>query len=193
MSTEPKTFLTPEQYREIERKAEYKSEYYKGEMFAMAGGTSPHALLAVQTLRLLGNALEGRDCLVYNSDMRVLINSTGLYTYPDASVVCGEPRFFDDVEDTLLNPGVIIEVLSPSTEAYDRGRKFEHYREIPSFRHYVLISSDRVHVDLYTRGEDGRWMLTSASGPAEVIDLTSVNCSLCIADLYAKTKLLAST
>jgi len=190
MSTHPKTFLPPEQYLEIERKAEYKSEYYAGEMFAMAGGREPHSLLAVQAAHLLSNAFEGRACRVYNSDMRVRVGDTGLFTYPDVSAVCGPSQFLDDITDTLLNPNLIIEVLSPSTEAYDRGRKFELYRTIPSLAQYVIIASDRVYVDLYTRDRWERWILASAWKPEDVVQLTSVECSMRIADLYSKTGLL---
>jgi len=115
-----------------------------------------------------------------------------LYTYPDVSAVCGEPRLEDDQLDTLLNPNLIIEVLSPTTEAYDRGRKFEQYRTIPSLAQYVLIASDRVYVDVYTRDQEERWILASAWKPDDVVHLTSVECTMRIADLYDKTGLLES-
>src|SRR6266550_6315344 len=149
MSTQPKTFLSPQEYLEIERKAEHKSEYYAGEMFAMAGAGSSHNLIAVHAAALLDQQFRGRPCRVYNSDQRVRVTQTGLYTYPDVSAVCGEPRLEDNHLDTLLNPILIIEVLSPSTEAYDRGRKFEQYRTIPTLLQYVLIASDHVYVDVY--------------------------------------------
>jgi len=186
VSTQPKTFLTPEQYLEIERKAEYKSEYYRGEMFAMAGASREHNLLVAHLLRDLGNQLRGKPCEVYPSDMRVRVSSTGLYIYPDVVAVCGEPRLLDNQMDILLNPRVIIEVLSPSTEAYDRGRKFEHYQSIDSFKEYLLLASDRVHADLFTRQPDGRWLLTSATHLEDSLDLQSVGCSLALAGLYEK-------
>jgi Uma2 family endonuclease len=186
VSTQPKTFLTPEQYLEIERKAEYKSEYYRGEMFAMAGASREHNLLVAHLLRDLGNQLRGKPCEVYPSDMRVRVSSTGLYTYPDVVAVCGEPRLLDNQMDILLNPSLIIEVLSPSTEAYDRGRKFEHYQSIDSFKEYLLLASDRVHADLFTRQPDGRWLLTSATHLEDSLDLQSVGCSLALAGLYEK-------
>jgi Uma2 family endonuclease len=134
MATPPKTFLAPEQYLEIERKAEFKSEYYGGEMFAMAGAKEAHNLVAASAIIQLGTQFRGRPCRVYSGDMRVKIESANLYTYPDVVPVCGESRFPDDQRDTLLNPSLIVEVLSPSTEAYDRGRKFEHYKTIGSLR-----------------------------------------------------------
>ena len=190
MSTQPKRFLTPEEYLEIEDKAEYKSEYFAGEMFAMAGGSDNHSLLAVEAARILGNQFVGRPCLVYNSDMRIRVSETGLYTYPDVSAVCGPSQLEGGHNQTLLNPNLIIEVLSPSTEAYDRGRKFEHYRTIPSLTQYLLIASDRVHADVFTRGNEGVWMLASASEPDDVLRLTSVDCTMRLADLYEKTGLL---
>lgn len=130
MSTQTKPFLTPEQYLEIERNAEYKSEYLNGEMFAMAGGSGPHNQIGANILSDLHQQLRHLPCIVYTSDMQVQVSATGLYTYPDACVVCGDPRFLDEREQTLLNPTLIVEVLSPSTEAYHRGRKFEHYKTI---------------------------------------------------------------
>src|SRR3989442_1238328 len=121
--------------------------------------------------------------------MRVKVGDTGLFTYPDVSAVCGPRRFLDDTSDTLLNPTLIIKVLSPSTEAHDRGRRFELYRTVPTLAQYVLIASERVYVDVYTR-DPGRWILTSAWKPEDVAELTSVECSMRIADLYAKTGLL---
>ncbi|MGA9624926.1 MAG: Uma2 family endonuclease [Bryobacteraceae bacterium] len=192
MSTQPKTFLTPEQYLEIEREAEYKSEYFQGEMFAMAGAGEAHNVLVGNLVTGLNNHLRSRPCRVYSNDMRVRVSATGLYTYPDVVVVCGERRFLDERRDTLLNPSLLIEVLSPSTEAYDRGKKFEHYRSIESLREYLLVASDRVHVDLYTRQPDGRWLLTSADRLEDSLDLQSVGCRLALLDLYEKTDLPGS-
>jgi Uma2 family endonuclease len=188
MSTQPKTYLTPEQYLEIERKAEYKSEYYQGEMFAMAGAKWNHNLIAAHLVREFDQQLRLRPCSVTPSDMRVHVNATGLYTYPDAVVVCGEPQFLDGQFDTLLNPTVIAEVLSRSTEAYDRGRKFEHYRSIESLRQYLLVASDRMHADLYTRQQDGGWLLTPTDGPGGALSLASVDCRIALADIYEKVE-----
>ena len=185
----PKTLLTPEQYLAIEREAEYKSEYFQGEMFAMAGAGWVHNLLVANLIAGLHPQLRSRPCRVCPSDMRVRVRATGLYTYPDVVVVCGERRFLDERRDTLLNPSLLIEVLSPSTEAYDRGKKFEHYRSIESLREYLLVASDRVHVDQYTCQADGRWLLTSADRLEDSLDLQSVGCRLALADLYERIDL----
>jgi len=189
VSTQPTTFLTPEQYLEIERQAQFKSEYYRGQMFAVAGGKAPHNLLSIRLASELDQQLRKKPCQVYGSDMRVRVSATGLYTYPDVSVVCAEAQFADDELDTLLNPSVIVEVLSPSTEAYDRGRKFEHYRSIDSLAEYLLVSSDRMQVELFARQPDGHWLLTAASGPDGVIELRSINCRLALRDLYEKVEI----
>jgi Uma2 family endonuclease len=198
MSTEPKTYLTPEQYLEIERNAEFKSEYYQGEMFAMgeargefamAGARWNHNRLIWNLIAQLDRQLRSRPCQGAPSDIRVYAPATGLYTYPDVLVVCGEPQFVDEQRDTLLNPTLIVEVLSPSTEAYDRGRKFEHYRSIPSLQQYLLVATDRVHVDWYTRQPNGQWLLASAGKPEEMITLDSVGCQLTASDLYEKVEL----
>jgi Uma2 family endonuclease len=184
--------MTPEQYLKIERKAGFKSEYYAGEMFAMAGAMIAHNIISSNAISLLGEQCRRRPCQVLGSDMRIKVSQTGLYTYPDVVALCGKPQLEDDHVDTLLNPDLIIEVLSPTTEAYDRGRKFEHYRTIPSLAQYVLIASDRISVDIYSRDQEGRWILTSASKPEDVVQLGSVECSMRIAYLYDKTGLLDS-
>ena len=189
MSTQPKTFLTPEEYLEIERRAAYKSEYCEGEMFALAGAPETHNLIAGNLFGGIHAQLRSRACRAYGSDMRVHVNATGLYTYPDVLVVCQKPQFLDGQRDTLLNPTLISEVLSPSTEAYDRGRKFENYRSVESLAEYLLVASDRMHADLYTRRQDGGWLLTSADGPAGTLSLASVNCQIALADIYEKADL----
>jgi Uma2 family endonuclease len=188
VSSQPNTYLTPEQYLDIERKADYKSEYYEGGMFAMSGAKEAHNLVAVHLLRQLDTKFMGRPCRVYGSDMRVRIKTAGLYTYPDAVAVCGEPVFLDDQRDTLLNPSLLVEILSPSTEAYDRGRKFEHYKTLESLREYLLIAQDRIHADLYTRQADGRWLLTSADRLEDRLTLESVGAEVSLADLYEKVE-----
>jgi Uma2 family endonuclease len=120
--------------------------------------------------------------------MRVTIPAAGLYTYPDVVAVCGEPKFHDEQRDTLLNPNLVVEVLSPSTEAYDRGRKFEHYRSIGSVSEYLLVASDRIQVDLYTRQADGRFLLTSANGLQETLELQSAGCRVTLSTLYEKVE-----
>jgi Uma2 family endonuclease len=192
LSTQPKTFLTEQEYLDLERKAGQKSEYYQGERFAMAGAGEPHNMLAANLLATLHQQLRRGPCRVYPSDMRVRVSATGLYTYPDVTALCAEPRFVDERKDTLLNPSFIAEVLSPATEGYDRGRKFEHYRSIESLTEYLLVAQGRIHVDLYTRQADGRWVLSEANRLEEALELPSLGCRLSLADLYEKVDLTAA-
>jgi Uma2 family endonuclease len=186
MSTQSKSFLTPEEYLEIERKAEFKSEYYQGEMFAMSGALEAHILITDSVCGELRQQLRRRPCKVYSSNMRVLVTPVGLYTYPDVTAVCGEPKFLDDQPDTLTNPNVIVEVLSKSTEAYDRGQKFKLYRSLESLQEYVLISSREVSVELLTRQPDGQWLLKLMDKLEDSFELKSIGCRLTLADLYEK-------
>ena len=167
MSTLAQQYYTPEEYLALERKAEYKSEYINGEIYAMSGASRAHILITVNLTRELSTQLRGRPCEVYASDMRVKVSPTGMYTYPDVAAVCGEARFEDGQVDTLTNPSVIIEVLSPSTEAYDRGEKFAHYRKLQSLAEYVLVAQDKMRVEHFARhGERGeQWVLTEISDP----------------------------
>jgi Uma2 family endonuclease len=186
MSTLSKSYLTPEQYLEIERKAEFKSEYYQGEMFAMSGARRAHNLIATNAVRELSSQLLERPCEVYSGEMRVNVGPVGLYTYPDVVVVCGEPRFLDDTFDTLVNPKVLIEILSESTESYDRDKKFELYSALESLAEYVMISSLRVRVERYTRQPDGTWNYAWKTSLEDSIELKSVDCQLRLADVYVK-------
>jgi len=188
VSTPPKPFLTPEQYLEIERKAEFKSEYCDGEMFAMAGAGEAHNLIAGNVAAALHGQLRSRPCRAYSAGMRVRVKATNLCTYPDIVVVCGQPQFLGDRRDTLLNPMLIVEVLSPSTEAYNRGRKFEHYRTLESLQEYLLVSSERVGVELFTRQAGGGWLLTSANRMEGAIELPATDCRLSLAAIYEKVE-----
>ncbi len=190
MSSQVVPFLTPEQYLEIERKAERKSEYWNGEMFAMAAHPN-HIICPPPTASLAHAQLRSKPCRVYQRDMRVRVLATGLNTYPDVVIVCGERLYLDGHHDTLLNPKVIVEVLSPSTEAYDRGPKFEHYGQIESLQQYLLLSQDRMRAELYSRQAGGQWLLTFASHPEEFVDLSSVGCTLSLAECYEKVDLPA--
>lgn len=186
MSTAEKRLLTSNEYLAIERKAETKSEFYRGEMFAMTGASRKHNLVAGQTYRHILNQLDNRPCEAYIGDMRVKVDATGLYTYPDITVVCSEPRFEDAEVDTLLNPTLIIEVLSKSTEAYDRGKKFEHYRNLPSLEQFVLIARHEVHVERFTRQADSTWNLWESSKPEDTLEIQAIGCQIKLADIYAK-------
>jgi Uma2 family endonuclease len=191
MSTGRKPYLTPAEYLAIERNSVIKHAYYAGEMFAMSAASEEHNLIGGNVLASIHQQLKRRPCKVYPGDMRVKIAGTGLYTYPDLSALCGPAEFEDSHVDTLLNPTLIVEVLSESTEAYDRGKKFEHYRKIPSFTEYVLVSQDHYHLERYSRQEDGRWLLSECSGLETSMELTSIGCTLAMADVYEKVELPA--
>jgi len=184
-SAATKKRFTPQEYLALERKSETRNEYFNGEIFAMAGASREHNLIAGNVNAEIRNQILDRPCESYPSDMRVYIEATGLYTYPDVTVVCGEPRFQDREVDTLLNPLVIVEVLSPTTEAYDRGVKFRHYRRIGSLREFVLISQERMLVERYTRqGND--WVLSDLTDPDQVLKLESIGCEIPLNRIYAK-------
>ena len=186
MSAIPKTKLTPEEYLEFERKSEIKHEYFDGEIFAMAGAKRRHNVINSNLGGLIWQHLRGKNCESYSNDMRVFVPETGLYTYPDLAVACGEPQFQDEVFDTLLNPILIIEVLSDSTEGYDRGKKFQHYRSIASLQEYILVSSDETRIEKYTRRGDGFWYLSEAVGREAEIEFSSVECRIALAEVYDK-------
>ena len=189
MTNPPDERLTPEEYLRIERAAEWKSEYVDGEIFAMAGASLRHTLIAGNIVRELGNQLRDSPCLVASADLRVATHRRRHYTYPDVVVLCDAPQFVDEQQDTITNPALIAEVLSDSTEKYDRGAKFERYRSVLSLSEYLLVSQDRVHVELYTRQPHGEWLLREWNDPAAEIELVSLHCRLNIAEVYAKVSL----
>lgn len=186
MSVEPKQRLSVQDYLAIERHSETRNEYLDGEMFAMTGATRWHNLIVASLTRDLGVQLKGRPCELYPNEIRVHIPATGLYTYPDVTVVCGEPRFEDTELDTLLNPTLIIEVLSPTTEVYDRGKKFEHYQTIESLAEYVLVAQDKPRVEQFVRQDGNRWLLSTAAGLEGSLVLPSIQCTLALAEVYDK-------
>jgi Uma2 family endonuclease len=184
MSTVEKRRLTPEEYLAIERKAEFKSEFYRGEMFAMPGASRRHNVIAWNIASALHRALTGRRCEAYPGDMRVRVTATGFYTYPDLTVVCGKPEFLDNREDTLLNPTVLFEVLSPSTENHDRGWKLDHYCRLESLQEYVIVAQTLPHVVRYTRDSDGEWRVKMLSNLTDCLELASIDCKLNLGDIY---------
>ena len=186
MSAIPKTKLTPEEYLEFERKAEERHEYFGGEIFAMSGAKRNHNKVSTNISGLIWQHLKGKDCESYSNDMRVFVPKTGLYTYPDVVVVCGEPKFQDKVFDTLLNPTLLIEVLSESTESYDRGKKFQHYRSIETLQEYVLVSQDEARIEKYVKHGDGFWLLSEAVGLDAEIEFASIECRIALAEVYDK-------
>jgi Uma2 family endonuclease len=191
MSSQPKHLYTPEEYLELERKAEYRSQYVRGEIFAMSGASRAHGVIVMNFSGAFWQHLKGRPCEAYATDMRVRVSAARMYTYPDLTIVCGEPQFADDQKDTLLNPVVLIEVLSPSTEGYDRGIKFGHYRTLPSLREYLAVAQDRAHIEHYVRQPDNRWLLSEYSSLDEALVLPSLELSIPLAEIYDKVQFAA--
>jgi Uma2 family endonuclease len=189
MASRQEPYYTPEEYLARERESEAKHEYLDGRIYAMTGASRNHIRITGNIFRELSTQLRGGPCEAFGTDMMVRVAATGLHTYPDASALCGEPLFDEDSRTgVLLNPSVLVEVLSPSTEAYDRGDKFMHYRQIPSLREYVLVAQDEIHAELFTRAaEDGtRWVLTDARGPDAAVELPSIGCALRLRDVYER-------
>jgi Uma2 family endonuclease len=184
MSTVPKRRLSPQEYLAQERQADFKSEYLRGEVFAMAGASFEHTLAKDNLAGETRSQLKNGPCSVLTSDMRVKVEATGLYTYPDIAIVCDEPRFEDKVFDTLLNPRVLVEVLSDSTEKYDRGAKFGHYRQIPSLQEFVLVAQDQPLVERYVRQADNSWLLTVFEGLSQTFAFASVPAQVTLAEIY---------
>lgn len=193
MHLEPKARCTPEEYLALERSSREKHEYFAGEIFAMGGASERHNLIVTNVVGELRRQLKGRPCKTYASDMRVKVAATGLYTYPDVVVVCGDARFDDEQRDTLLNPTVLIEVLSKSTEAYDRGEKSEHYRQLESLAEYLLISQDKYHLEHYLRQPDHHWLLSEHNGLQSTVRLPAIGCELALAEIYDKVDLSNAT
>jgi Uma2 family endonuclease len=186
MSAQSQPRLTPEEYLDLDRASEFRNEYYNGRMYAMSGGTPRHSLIIGNLNRELSTALKKRPCLVYTSDLRVRIAPDGLYTYPDMSVVCEEPRLLDGRKDTLLNPALLIEVLSPSTEIRDRGFKSAQYRQIESLQEYALVSQTEPRVEVFRRQGGGHWLFSEFVGLEAVCEFASVSASVPLAEIYHK-------
>jgi Uma2 family endonuclease len=190
MSTIPKRrLLTEFEYLLVERQAEERSEFFRGEMFAMSGATRSHNVIASKLSRLLQNQLDGRGCDVYQSDMKVRVASTGRFAYPDIVVVCGERQYLDDREDVLLNPTVLIEVLSESTANYDRLDKARDYRLLGSLRELLLVAQDVPLVEHFVKQDQSTWNFTSVTGLEAAIELPSIGCKLKLADVFAGIEL----
>ncbi|MCI0537321.1 MAG: Uma2 family endonuclease [Verrucomicrobiales bacterium] len=180
--------LTEAEYLAIERAAPFKSEFFDGEMFAMAGGTPMHSLIGANLIAILRDKTAGRGCLTFTSDLRVKVEMTGLNTYPDVSVVCDEMRFADSEEDTLVNPTLLAEVLSDATEGYDRGEKFEHYRRIGSLQAYLLVSQRKPRLELFLRGAEGHWVLREAAGLEASLEIPPIGIALPLLEVFANVK-----
>lgn len=185
MSAVPETLLSARDYLDFEREAEFRHEFYKGEIFQMSGASREHNTIVFNLAREIGNQLRGKNCEGYANDMRVHIPATGFYTYPDVVITC-EPQFLDDKFDTLLNPIVLVEVLSPVTAAYDRGKKFRHYQTIESLREYILIAEDELCVQHLIKQPDGFWRYAEYTLIEKEIELSSVEIVLKLSEIYER-------
>ena len=192
MSAVPKKLLTPQEYLAQERRAEFRSEYYRGEVFAMAGTSWEHTLIKDNLAAEASGQLKAGPCRVLTSDLRVKVNPSGLYTYPDVVIVCDKPQFEDAKVDTLLNPRALVEVLSESTEQYDRGAKFAHYRQIPSLQEYILVAQDRVLMERYVRQADETWILTIFTDVTRAFEFASVPVRVPLVEVYRGVELPAN-
>ena len=185
------TFFTPEEYLTSERKATVKSEYLNGQIIAMSGVSLAHTRIIADIVTELNIQLRGRDCEVISNDMRVKTGAEGAYFYPDVVVFYGDPEFEDNVFDTLLNPTLVVEVLSPSTEVFDRGEKFAQYQELISLREYILVSQDRLRVEQY-RLMKMQWVATEFRRYEDVLPLVSIGCELQLRDIYRRVPVVIS-
>jgi Uma2 family endonuclease len=186
MSAQAQPRLTPEQYLEAERAAKFRHEYFDGQMYAMSGGSFQHFQIIGNITAELHTSLKKRPWAVGSNDLRLRVSPDGLYTYPDVIVICGEPKFADDRCDTLLNPALIVEVLSPPTEAYDRGFKSAQYRTVESLQEYALVSQAEPRVEVFRRQVGGHWLLSEAIGLEAVCHFESLDCAVPLSEIYAK-------
>lgn len=187
MSTQPQTYLTPEEYLTIERQSEYKSEYVDGVMYAMSGASFKHNVIVANVVAELVQQLRGRPCRALPSDIKVRMPDSRKFFYPDVSVVCGEPQFHDDRSDVILNPTLIVEVLSESTAGFDRGEKFQAYQQLSSLQEYLLISQDKIFIEQYVRQAREKWTYIAVVGLESSLALPSIECTLSLKAVYDKT------
>jgi Uma2 family endonuclease len=186
VSSQTISVLTREQYLELERKADFRSEYIDGGMFAMAGASPNHSRVVTNASAHLWNQLRGGPCEVFTTDLRLFIKAVRVYTYPDVMVTCGPVGRDDGDQDTVTNPRFIAEVLSDSTKNYDRGEKFRFYRTIPGFSEYLLIAQDSIRAEHHQRRPDGSWIFREFTSPDDQIELDSIQCRLGLGALYER-------
>ena len=187
MSTVVKRRHTPEEYLALERASPYRSEYVNGQIYAMTGASQHHNFIVGNIFAKLHAQMEGRPCEAYVNEMRVKVSETGLYTYPDVAALCGEAKLEDGHKDTLLNPSVIFEVLSKSTELYDRSEKFAHYRRLESLREYILVAQSEVRVERFVR-QGEQWVLSEYRSLDDSLPIESIGCTLALRDIYARVQ-----
>ncbi len=186
MTSQSTLKFSAEDYLAMERNHPEKHQFFDGEIFLMGGASPTHNLITTNIIGELRFAMKHQPCRVYANDLRVKVDPSGLYTYPDVVVSCGEERFDDEQKDTLLNPIVLIEVLSESTEAYDRGGKFAHYRQLDSMQHYILVSQTEPLVECFSRHTDEGWLFSEARGLDATLSISSLECQLALTEVYAK-------
>lgn len=181
---QPKTFLSQADFLEFERNSEERHEYYKGEIFAMSGASYEHNVIEDNIRGALHNFLKGRECRSFGSNLRISVKANTLYTYPDIIVICGKPEFIDGQFDTVLNPTLIIEILSPSTANYDKGTKFELYRDIPSLKEYLTVDSTKIHIEQFVKNDNSTWTLQEFKSISDSFAMPCINMPVIISDWY---------
>lgn len=179
-----KKYYTPEEYLELEEAAEYKSEYYQGEIFAMSGASFNHNQIVLNVSTQLHQGQKNHNCRVAMSDLRLWVKEKDLYTYPDIIVICNNPEFYQDRNDTITNPKIIIEILSESTKNYDRGEKFVFYRSISTFQEYILIDQYSIHIEQFSKGAEGKWLLTEYNDINDILKFTKIDFQISLKDVY---------
>ncbi|MCI5151332.1 MAG: Uma2 family endonuclease [Candidatus Electrothrix sp. MAN1_4] len=184
------SWMSPEEYLNIERRSTHRSEYVDGEMFAMAGATRQHNRISSNLVSEINQHIKSGDCNIYSSDLRVHVPSTGYFTYPDIVITCGKEEWTDTHNDVLVNPLVIIEILSDSTASIDRGKKFEQYRELASFVEYLLIEQRTPHIEQYILYDAQEWRYRTIRGIDEQIIIQAIDCTLLLCDIYHKVDVL---
>ncbi len=188
MATETITYVTPDEYLATQRLSEDRAEYLDGVVYPMTGASLNHGRIAVSLTKELLIQLQGRDCDVLQTDMKVRMPDSKKFFYPDVLVLCGDPQFHDDRTDVILNPDIIIEVLSPSTEAFDRGAKFQAYRMLESLKEYLLVAQGQPFVEQYVRRADGKWDYAAFEGLENSLTLPTIECTLNLSAVYARVK-----
>ena len=180
--------ISPEEYLRFEREAEERHEFDNGRIYAMAGESPSHSRICVNVTGEVRTRLKGKSCEAFSSNMKVCVSAAGKFYYPDLSVVCGEARYHDQKRDALVNPRVIVEVLSPSTEKYDRSAKFQAYQQLESLTDFLLISQDKPLVEHFARQSGGQWLYTAYKGLAAIVPLPSIECEVSLAELYERVE-----
>ena len=188
MQKQAKKFFTPEEYLAMEETGEFKSEYYQGEIFAMAGASANHNRIVMNLVTKLTPALDGSSCEAFMSDLRTRIEKQDAFSYPDITIVCGNMQNYQNREGTILNPFIIFEVLSKSTESFDRGKKFENYRAIPSLQEYILIDQYKILIEQFAIGNEGKWVLTEYSDSEAVLQLYNIDFQIALAEIYNRVQ-----